>query len=216
MSQAGPRRVVVIDSGVDPMHPAVRGRCRVVAGPRFGPEGVRDPVAGDVDGLGHGTAVAATILQFLDAGGDVELTSLRVFTDSPTCDFAAVLHALQHALSLSPTLVNLSLGTTSLRHRGALLAWLGRASALGTRLVAPASYGGLPCDPGSLPGVEAVVADANVLPMLPELRPHGGRLLWFASPLPPRDAAGLRPLTARGDSLATAAVTGWLLRRPPP
>jgi subtilisin family serine protease len=214
MNGPATRRVVVIDSGVDAMHPAVRGRCRFVAGPWFDARGVSDPAAGGVDGLGHGTAVAATILQF-PGDAAVELVSLRVFGDAPTCEFAAVLHALQHALELSPALVNLSLGTTSLRHRAPLQAWLAQAQQRGTRLVAPASYGGLPCDPGNLPGVEAVVADANVLPMLPELRPHGGRLLWFASPLPPRDADGLRRLTARGDSLATAAVTGWLLRRPP-
>jgi len=215
MSERGSARVVVIDSGVDAMHPALRGRCRVVAGPSFHAGGVDDPTGGGSDLLGHGTAVAATIVQFLEPGGDVELTSLRVFGDSPTCDFTAVLHALQHALSLSPVLVNLSLGTTSLRHREALTSWLLAARERGSRLVAPASYGGLPCDPGNLAGVEAVVSDPNVLPMLPELRPHGGRLLWFASPLPPRDAEGLRRLTARGDSLATACVTGWLLRRSP-
>jgi hypothetical protein len=78
--------------------------------------------------------------------------------------------------------------------------------------VAPASYGGLPCDPGNLPDVEAVVGDPNVLPMAARAAPIGGRLIWFASPLPPRDADGGRRLQARGDSLATAAVTGCLVR----
>ena len=54
--------------------------------------------------------------------------------------------------------------------------------------------------------------DPNVLPQVPELRQHAGRLLWFASPLPPPDADGVRRLLARGDSLAVAAVTGCLLR----
>ena len=44
------------------------------------------------------------------------------------------------------------------------------------------------------------------------LRPIDGRLFWFASPLPPRDMHGGRRLLARGDSLATAAVTGCLVR----
>jgi subtilisin family serine protease len=213
MNGPATRRVVVIDSGVDTMHPALRGRGRIVAGPAFDARGAQDPGGGGDDVLGHGTAVAATILQFPGDTG-IELVSLRVFGDAPTCDFAAVLHALHHALGLAPALVNLSLGTTSLRHREPLLAWLELARQRGTRLVAPASYGGLPCDPGNLPGVEAVVADANVLPMLPELRPHGGRLLWFASPLGPRAGDGMRRLVARGESLAVAAVTGFLLRRP--
>jgi len=209
------RRVVVIDSGIDGAHPALRGH-RVVAGPAFdgtGPVSAEHPGAPAVDRLGHGTAVAATIVRFLPPAAAFELVALPVFGDRPTCDFAAVLLALRHALTLSPTIVNLSLGTTSLRYRAALAPIVAAARAQGVRVVAPASYGGLPCDPGAIDGVEAVVADANVLPMLPELRPHGRRLVWFASPLPPPDADGVRRLVARGESLAVAAVTGLLLRQ---
>lgn len=202
-------RVVVVDSGVDGGHPGVRGRAQVVAGPSFGPEGIDDPIGGGRDHLGHGTAVAATILRFVTG---IELVSLRVFDRDAVCDFGAVLAALRHAIGLRPAVVNLSLGTTSLRHRGELEALVGRARAAGTRIVAPATYGGLPCDPGNIDGVEVVAADPNVLPMLPELRSWGGRLAWFASPLPPPDADGVRRLLARGDSLAVAAVTGCLLR----
>ena len=204
-------RAVVVDSGIDGNHPAVRGRLRIVAGPSFTAAGIDDPTGGGRDHLGHGTAVAATIARFT---GDAEVLSLRVFDRDAVCDFAAVLHALRHAVSLRPSLVNLSLGTTSLRHRTALTEIVAMARDHGVRLVAPASYGGLTCDPGSLPGVEAVVADPNVLPLVPELRPHDGRLLWFASPLPAPDADGVRRLLARGDSLAVAAVTGCLLRSP--
>lgn len=202
-------RVVVVDSGIDGDHPAVRGRARVVRGPAFGCD---DESAADV--LGHGTAVAATVLRGQQRT-DLELVALRVFTREPVCEFAAVLAALEHALSLQPALVNLSLGTTSLRHRRTLQDLVRRAAAQGTRLVAPASYGGLPCDPGMLPGVEAVVADPNVLPQLPELRRVDERFVWFASPLPPPDADGVRRLLARGDSLAVANVTGCLLRSAP-
>lgn len=208
------RRVAVVDSGIDAGHPALRAH-RVVAGPRFDAAGA--PTAGEPaeDLLGHGTAVAATIVRFLPPDARVELVALRVFDREPTCDFAAVLAALRHALALQPDVINLSLGTTSLRYRTELVAIAAAARAQRTRLVAPASYGGLACDPGALPDVEAVVADANVLPMLPELRPHGGRFVWFASPLPPPDQDGVRRLRARGDSLAVAAVTGCLLRTAP-
>ncbi len=206
---AAPRpRVVVIDSGIDPQHPMVRGRGTVLPGAVFDAHGrcSGDPCR---DELGHGTAVAATILQF---AADVELISLRVFEAQPVCEFQAVLHAIEHALSLLPRVLNLSLGTTSLRHRRALEALVLHARRQNTAIVTPATYGGLPSDPGNLAGVEAVVADPNVLPMLPELRPYGGRLLWFASPLPPRDADGGRRLVARGDSLAVACVSGCLVR----
>jgi subtilisin family serine protease len=202
------RHVVVIDSGVDPRHVALRGH-RVIAGPAFGCHEAN--ASGDVDVLGHGTAVAATIVRCC-ADAPVVITSLRVFDREPVCDFAAVLQALAHAVALAPAVINLSLGTTSLRHRRELVTLVAAARAVGTRVVAPASYGGLPCDPGNLAEVEAVVGDPNVLPMLPELRPWHGRLLWFASPLSPADADGVRRLLARGDSLAVAAVSGCLLR----
>lgn len=207
-------RVVVVDSGADASHPALRAH-RVLAGPAFDAAGVCAGRDAAEDLLGHGTAVAATIVRFLPPQAEVELTALRVFDRTPTCDFAAVLHALRHALALRPALINLSLGTTSLRFRRELAAIVEQGRAQGTRLVAPVSYGGLSCDPGSLAGVEGVVADANVLPMVPQLRPHGGRFVWFASPLPPPDADGVRRLLARGDSLAVAAVTGCLLRSLP-
>jgi subtilisin family serine protease len=205
-------RVVVIDSGIDPHHPAVRGRAVVVPGPRFGTaqtEGDHDP-----DPLGHGTAVAATILRFCDER-PVELHSLPVFGREPVCDFVVVLEALAMALTLRPALVNLSLGTTSLRHRQRLQRLVQQARAEGCRVIAPASYGGLPADPGNLAETDAVVGDPNVLPMLPELRRIGDRFVWFASPLPPPGSDGSRRLLARGDSLAVAAVTGCLLRSLP-
>lgn len=209
------RRVVVVDSGVDPQHPALRERCRVTAAAGFDSAGATAALPGDQDLLGHGTAVAATIVRFSGSPATtVELVSLRVFDRDPSCDFRAVLHALRHAATLAPALVNLSLGTTSLRHRDELQAVITTLAARGARVIAPASYAGLPCDPGNLPGVEPVVADPNVLPLVPELRPVGGRLVWFASPQPPADADGVLRLRARGDSLAVAAVTGALLRSP--
>jgi len=201
-------RVVVIDSGVDPHHPGLRG-ANVLAGPRFDRAGIAEEQAGAVDDLGHGSAVAATIANFVYG---VEIISLRVFDRESTCDFVAVLHALEYAIKLGAPLINVSLGTTSLRYRSKLTEIVSAGRSNGSRIVAPATYAGLPCDPGNLPQVEAVVADSNILPQMPEMRMHGGRLIWFASPLPPRDASGGRKLLARGDSLAVASVTGCLLR----
>jgi len=204
------RGVAVLDSGVDAGHPLLRDRAQIVDGPTFTRDGLASPDGGARDKLGHGTAVAATIAAFTDS---LRIHSLRVFDRDATCDFAAVLHALRHALELDVAVVNVSLGTTSLRYRDALDQLVQQARERSIRIVAPASYGGLPCDPGNLAGVEAVVGDANVPPSTPELRTHGGRLIWFASPLPPRDADGPRRLLARGDSLAVAAVSGCLLRQ---
>lgn len=201
--------VVVIDSGVDPDHPRLRGAVEVVPGPRFDADGPSADKDASVDMLGHGTAVAATIAS---AAGAVRILSLKVFEREPVCDFRAVIHALRHAMTVDAACVNLSLGTTAVRYRDELTDIIARARASRARIVAPASYGGLPCDPGCLPGVEGVVADPNVPFAVPELRRHAGGWTWFASPLPPRDADGGRALLARGDSLAVAAVSGQLAR----
>ena len=205
--------VAIVDSGIDGAHPTLRGKVQATAGPWFGAR-PPDATANAPDLLGHGTAVAATLLRAAQRD-DLSLLSLRVFDREPVCDFTDVLRALAHAIDAGVRIVNLSLGTTSLRHRQELQRLVDRARARGVRIVAPASYGGLPCDPGNLAGVEAVVGDPNVLPTLPELRRIGERFVWFASPLPPPDPDGIRRLLARGDSLAVAVVTGCLVRSLP-
>ncbi|HEU4419704.1 MAG TPA: S8 family serine peptidase, partial [Planctomycetota bacterium] len=127
-------RVVVIDSGIDAGHPAIRGRASVTAGPSFVAAGPDEPQGGARDHLGHGTAIAATIVRFVEA---VELIALRVFDREPTCEFAAVLHAMRHALDLGPQFVNLSLGTTSLRFRDELEALVLAARRQGCTVIAP-------------------------------------------------------------------------------
>src|SRR5688572_24000065 len=103
-------RVVVIDSGVDPRHPDVRGRGVFVAGPAFADDGGCVPAGGGVDDLGHGTAVAAVILRHAP---DVELVAVRVFDSAPACALARVLGSLGWAIEQRPAIVNLSLGITS-------------------------------------------------------------------------------------------------------
>lgn len=206
--------VAVVDSGINAAHPLLRGKVTVVNGPDFLSSAAAAVPGDGEDRLGHGTAVAATLLRAAQRD-DLSLLSLRVFDREPVCDFAAVLRAMAYAIDAGVRVVNLSLGTTSLRHRAQLQQLLEQARSRGVRIVAPASYGGLSCDPGNLPGVEAVVGDPNVLPTLPELRRCGERFVWFASPLPPPDPDGIRRLLARGDSLAVAVVTGCLLRSLP-
>jgi hypothetical protein len=103
-----------------PEHPAVRGRATVVRGPRVRDADGASPTPMPDDALGHGTAVAATMLRFLPADRPIELLSpcgcsiANRSATSPPC-----WHALRHALTLQPAVINLSLGTTSLRHRRA-------------------------------------------------------------------------------------------------
>ncbi len=196
MAETARVRVVLVDSGVDPGHPGVRGR-GVLRG--LSQDDLRDE-------LGHGTWMAATIMALAP---EVELVSVRVLDRSMSCDVERLLHGIESALAMAPALVNVSFGVTGLAHRDAFAALVARATAQGTRLVAPASFAGLTCWPGACDGVDAVVADPNVTRMLPEQRIHAGRRYWFASSRAPSIGALPAP-RARGESCATANVTGFL------
>lgn len=190
-------RVVLIDSGVDPRAPGVRGRGSLVdAG-----DGLRD-------GLGHGTFVAASILALCD---EVELCSIRVFEQEVTCSIERLCAALEQARELRPALVNLSVGTTSIGAIEPLRTVIRPLLEDGVRVVSPAASSGMASYPGALEGVDAVVPDGNSVRTAPTQREHGGRMHWFASPHAASEA-GRAPPSAHGASLATAHVTGLLAR----
>jgi subtilisin family serine protease len=199
--------VAVLDSGIDGSHPGVRGRGRILPGCRVEPDGRVAADASGRDDLGHGTAVAAAILALCP---DAQLVPVRVFCHEPRCSVAQLVAALRHACTLAPALANVSLGITGLDARAPVAAAVEALLQSGARIVAPATALGLPCWPGALPGVDAVVADGNVPRDRPQQRRHGGSEVWFASPSPPPAIPGLPALRVSGDSLAVANVTGFL------
>jgi subtilisin family serine protease len=200
-------RIALIDSGVDPSHPGLRGRCRIAAAVRVDDDGSVHAEAFARDELGHGTAVACAIL---DLAPGAELFVVRVFAGQPRCTPRALAAALRCAAAQGVAFANASLGLPALDDRELVAAAVRDLLAAGARLVAPATAHGLPCLPGSLPGVDAVVADANLPRRAPVLRQQGARAFWFASPLPPPGVPGLPPTHVFGDSLAVANVTGFL------
>lgn len=208
---AGPRLdVVVVDGGVNAAHPHVRGAGEIVSVGVVGVDGAFDPEgAALVDAFGHGTAVAAAIL---DLAPGARLGSLRVFLDAPTRPFPDVLTALAAAVALKPRCVALPLGTPRSDWDAPLLALAAAAKAADVVLVAPADFRGANCRPGCLAGVEGVLEDATLDRRRPERRVGAdGRAFWFASPYP-REAPGIaRDRNFRGPSFATANVVGHLL-----
>ena len=200
-------RVALIDSGVNLLHPHVRGAGEIVPGPTVGEGGALDDRRPHEDVLGHGTAAAAAILDL--APGSV-LYSIRVFTERAECPFDRVLAALRHAFTWRPRFVNLSLGTSDERWREDLLTLAREAEQLGIVIVSPATHGSLPSLPGSLAGYAGVMMDARLPRDRPERRAIGGRTWWFASPYP-RDLPNLpRSANLAGVSMAAANLTGWL------
>jgi subtilisin family serine protease len=203
-------RIALIDSGVDPSHPCVRGRGSVSAVVRVDDDGSLRDEAVARDELGHGTAVACALL---DLAPGAEILVVRVFARQARCSPAALAAALRHAATQGVAFANASLGLGALDDPDLIADAVRVLLASGARLVAPASAHGLPCLPGSLPGVDAVVADANVPRQAPVRRRQGERAFWFASPLPPPGVPGLPPAHVFGDSLAVANVTGFLVGR---
>jgi len=202
-------RIAVIDSGVNLQHPHIAESGRVTSGPSVDAAGAWSIPAEQRDLLGHGTAVAAAIL---DLAPEAELVSIQVFHDRATCPFEHVLGALERALELQPDLVNLSGGTTERRWIKPLEELVTRLVAAGAQLVAPATADGLPSFPGALAGSTGTMMDAGLPREAPELRTSGTHELWFASPYP-RELPGLPPAAnLAGVSMAAANVTGFLAR----
>jgi subtilisin len=101
-------RVCVLDSGIEPGHPAVGAIARAVAiSVREGETVVEDDAEGDL--CGHGTACAGIIREFAP---QCELHSVRVLGAGFTGSGAALLAGLRWAVEQGYGVINMSLSTT--------------------------------------------------------------------------------------------------------
>lgn len=202
--------VAILDSGVHRSHPhIVEHASRVRIGPNFLDAGAAADAADGGDRLGHGTAVAAAILDLAPAA---EVLSLRVFFDRPKASVDRLIAAIDYALTTDATILNLSLGTTDPATIPLWESAVERVRRAGRTLVAPASDFGIASYPGMLPGVGSVILDANLSRESAVRRLVKGRPFWFASPLP-RPIDGVPPRSnVLGVSFATANVAAHLAR----
>lgn len=182
-------RVAIIDSGVHAGNPHISSVCRAV---HISANGVDDDAA---DRLGHGTAVAAAILE--KAPG-IELNVIRVFDNTLATSAAVLAAAIEWAIHHHCQLINLSLGTPNPDHAELL-----RAAVTGQGIVVSAAE----WYPGCLPGVIGVQSDWDC--PRDELRLAGD---FFAAPYP-RPIEGVpAERNLRGISFAVANTTGFLAR----
>ena len=200
-----PVRVVVVDSGVHAAHPHVNG---VSGGIGIDEAGGAQPDF--VDRLGHGTAVAAVIREKAPAA---ELLVAKVFDRELAATGPALVAACEWALQQRADIVNLSLGTTNVRHEASLTAVASRLRANGAVIVAAGRQDGTSWLPGTLPGVWSVTLDWG----LPRdqcramVSPHG-EVAFTASGFP-RPIPGVPPENnLKGLSFAVANVSGLLAR----
>ena len=176
-------RVAVIDSGIHATHPHISSVARAV---RITPDGVDHDAS---DKLGHGTAVAAAILE--KAPG-IELYVIRVFEKELSTNASVLSAAMNWAAEQDCALINLSLGSTNENLR---------APDRGIVVSAAGWY------PGCLP--EAVAVREDWTCPRDELRVRDALI---ASPYP-RPIPGIAPEhNLRGISFAVANATGFLAR----
>jgi subtilisin family serine protease len=199
--------VAVIDSGVHPANPHIGGVS--VAGVRIGADGEIDDDV--VDRIGHGTAVAAAILE--KAPG-IELVAVRVFDRTLTTTGEVLARAITWAAQNGARVINLSLGTSNPARAARLGAAVDEAVAAGAIVVSARESGGVQWLPGSLPNVAGVTLDTTC-------DRHELVATWDGSPPTlsfgasgyPRPIPGVpveRNLS--GISFAVANVTGFLAR----
>ena len=104
--------VGLLDSGVDPSHPAVRGRISraVTIWSTQGKIHVKElPVEECKDSFGHGTACAGIIA---DLAPKAEITSIKVLGVANAGSAEVLLEGIKWALDHDIKLINVSLGTT--------------------------------------------------------------------------------------------------------
>jgi subtilisin family serine protease len=99
--------IAIIDSGINPSHPHVRG---VAGGLTFVFDGQGQPTmnAGFEDRIGHGTAIAGIFRKTLP---DARLWAVKIFQSDLTASSKLFFAALQWAIEAEMKIIHLSLGT---------------------------------------------------------------------------------------------------------
>src|SRR5204862_5535412 len=145
-------RVAVVDSGVHVHHPHIQGR--IAGGVAIDDLGHEHPDT--VDRLGHGTAIAAAILE---KAPDAELHAVKVFDRTLSTTITGLVAGIDWAIRSGMHVVNLSLGTAKAEHEPLLTEVVSRARDRGVIIVAARDDGGVRWLPGSLEGVLPVQLD---------------------------------------------------------
>jgi subtilase family protein len=190
-------RVAVLDSGITPNHPHIGN---ILEGIAITPQGTTDDY---IDWVGHGTAVAAAILEKAPNAG---LLIVKIFGRQLSANIDQLVMGIQWSLDQRADFINLSLGTQNENHCERFRQLIERSSRMGSQIVSARSMNGKACFPGSMTGVIGVEADSEI--RRDEIRYSDG--LAVASPYP-RPIPGVSPeRNLHGVSFAVANVTGYL------
>jgi subtilisin family serine protease len=197
--------IAVVDSGIHADHPHIENM--VVGG--FCVLPVADP--GDwIDRIGHGTAVAAAIHEKAPLAA---LLSVRVFDRSLTTSAQALADAVIWSADHGADLINLSLGTSNMDHRGLLAEAVSYAVEKRALVVSARELNGQPLLPGSLEGAAGVILDWECERDQIGLVANDSSVKTYAASGYPRPIPGVSvERNLSGISFAVANVTGFLAR----
>ncbi len=197
----------MVDSGIHPANPHIGSS--PVSGVRILPDG--DVDTDFVDRIGHGTAVAAAIL---DKAPGVDLVAVRVFDRTLATSAEVLARGISWAANHGARLINLSLGTSNPARTAILAAAVDEAVAAGAIVVSAFESDGVAWLPGSLPNAVGVTldptCDRNALVMTDDGTRGSVRFGASAYPRPIEGVPVERNLS--GISFAVANVTGFLAR----
>jgi subtilisin family serine protease len=162
-------RVAVIDSGVDPSHPAIDGRVSAYCAVTMDGDKPVFDLAPHRDVFGHGTACAGIILSLAP---EAEIVSVRVLGENLKGTGAAFAAGVRWSIDQGFKVANLSLGTTRreflvLFHELADTAWFSDLA-----LVTAANNWPTPSFPSMFPSVISVASHGEEDPLRFYVNPH--------------------------------------------
>ena len=147
-------KVAIVDSGVAPNHPKIGPMAGGIA-LTVGPDGAIRQSTDHADCAGHGTACAGIIHRKAPAAA---LYSVRIFNESLQADSRLLIAAIEWCIEQGMDIINLSLGTTEVTQRDALLQFCQQAADQGILMVAAEHEEGRESYPAHLPQVIGVGA----------------------------------------------------------
>jgi subtilisin len=203
-------KVAVIDSGIDPGHPALTGGVNGYVSISEGSEGLIYDTEPHQDVFGHGTACAGIIRA---AAPDCELYSVRVLGATLTGRGSIFAAGLRWAIDNGMNVCNLSLGTTKRDLYGVLHELADISYFRNVMLVTAANNMPIPSFPSMYSSVISVAShDKTGDPYLLYYNPHPP--VEFGAPGIDVRVAWLNGqwITATGNSFAAPHVTGMVAR----
>lgn len=153
-----PIRIVVIDSGIDTSIPELAQIVPISTGFYINDIGHVVQQKEMQPSHEHATVIALIIKHLCDS---IELISINILNERLKTNGKVLTYAFEHALAYNPNIINLSLGTTSLRYKLPLWWLVKKAAKQNTIVVSAAENSGRICYPAYIKGVVGVKGDKN-------------------------------------------------------